>query len=195
VRQPKLLAGAVLLSACFLNSANAEPLLATSLTVINSNADGFISAPSSLFPGDLTSFDLTGGNNGSGSGGETDAVITALTAGIVSFQWSYTSCDPAPACDFPGYDWTGYMDQQNQVQLTDTDTGGVTSPASFAVSSGDTFGWYVGTFDNNGGPGILTVSDVTFTSSDPASPEPGTLLTGFAALAVSVVARSKGYKK
>src|ERR1700681_4603144 len=73
--------------------ACAGPITAT-FPVVNTNADGSVSMPSVLFPGDLLSFDLTGGNNGGGLGGETDFIWTAQATGIVKFQWSYTSCYP-----------------------------------------------------------------------------------------------------
>src|SRR5580700_3311161 len=111
--------------------AYANPITAT-FTVVNSNADGSVITPSVLYPGDLSSFDLIGGNNGSGLEGLTEYIGTATAAGVVDFQWSYTSCfppneqPPSGACDSPGYDWTGYEVNQTLTQLTDTDTGGLT---------------------------------------------------------------------
>ena len=156
-------------------------LITTAFGVVNTNADGSIINPSVLFPGDSSSFDLTGGNNGDGLEGQTTYIATALSAFIVQFQWSYTSCfppneqPPSDACDSPGYDWTGYLVNQTLTLLTDTDTGGVAGSASFAVSSLSVFGWYVGTLDNEGEPGTLTVSDVSFTPVNSDVPEPGTL--------------------
>jgi hypothetical protein len=162
--------------------AYANPIT-TTFAVVNNNADGSVITPSLLFPGDLTSFDLTGGNNGSGLEGETDYIGTASAAGIVQFQWSYTSCfppnqqPPSAACDSPSFDWTGYLINQTLTQLTDTDTGGVTASVSFAVSAGSQFGWYVGTMDNMGEPGTVTVSGISFTpaTGTTGTPEPGTL--------------------
>jgi hypothetical protein len=163
-----------------LPAAHAGPIT-TAFAVANTNADGSVIAPSVLFPGDSSSFDLTGGNNGDGLEGQTTYTATALYAIIVKFQWSYTSCfppneqPPSDACDTPGFDWTGYVVNQTLTQLTDTDTGGVVGSSSFAVSALSVFGWYVGTMDNGGEPGTLTVSNVSFTPVSSNAPEPGTL--------------------
>jgi hypothetical protein len=174
--------------------AYANPITAT-FTVVNSNADGSVITPSVLYPGDLSSFDLIGGNNGSGLEGLTEYIGTATAAGVVDFQWSYTSCfppneqPPSGACDSPGYDWTGYEVNQTLTQLTDTDTGGLTAPASFTVSAGSQFGWYVGTLDNQGEPGTVTVSDISFTPAATGAPEPGTLSLCVACLVMFLAAR------
>jgi hypothetical protein len=174
------------------------PAAAASFQVVNTNADGSVITPSGLFASDPTSFDLIGGNNGSGLEGMTSYTGTATTAGLVGFLWSYTSCYPpneqpaSTACDSPGYDWTGYLVGQTLTPLTDTDTGGVTASASFAVSAGSVYGWYVGTFDNQGEPGTVTVSDVTFTpTTKSGTPEPGTLYLCLTCLAVVAMARRR----
>ena len=176
-----------------LPAACAGPITAT-FPVVNTNADGSVITPSVLFPGDPLSFDLIGGNNGSGLGGRTDFIWTAQAAGIVQFQWSYTSCyppneqPPSQACDSPGYDWTGFQVDQTSTQLTDTDTAGVAVSASFPVPANLVFGWYVGTLDNLGEPGTLTVSDISFTPASSGAPEPGTLsfcITGILAVAAA----------
>jgi hypothetical protein len=165
-------------------AANAGPINIATFALVNTNADGTVAIPSVLFPADSTSFDLTGGNNGIGLTGQTEFVATAATAGIVQFLWSYTSCfppnvqSPSTACDDPGLDWAGYIVNQMLTQLADTDTNGAATSAQFAVSAGSPFGWYVGTADNEGEPGTLTVSSVSFTpvtGTPEPTPEPGTL--------------------
>lgn len=186
-------AGALLYVLTLLPAAYAGPITA-GFSLVNTNADGSVTTPSVLFPGDSSSFDLTGGNNGSGLTGQTEYIGTAASAGVVQFLWSYTSCyppneqPPSPACDSPGYDWTGYLVDQNLTQLTDTDTGGLVASASFAVSEGSVFGWYVGTLDNMGEPGTVTVSDVLFTATSVA-PEPGSLSLCMACIAVVAAVR------
>jgi hypothetical protein len=182
---------ASLLLITLLPAAYAIPITPT-FPVVNTNADGSVVTPSGLFPGDLLSFDLIGGNNGSGLRGETDFLWTAQATGRVQFLWSYTSCYPpnaqSLACDSPGYDWTGYMVNPTKTLLTDTDTEGVAALASFEVSAGSVFGWYVGTLDNMGEPGTVTVSDISFTPASSGIPEPGTLslcVTGIVAVAVA----------
>jgi hypothetical protein len=185
------IAASLLFALAQLPAAWAGPITAT-FPVVNANADGTVTMPSALFPGDPLSFDLTGGNDGTGQSGLTVFVWTAQVPGLLQFQWSYTSCYPpnqqptSDACDDPGFDWAGFQVGLVQTQLTDTDTAGVTASAHFTVSPSLTFGWYVGTMDNLGEPGTLTVSDISFTPASSGTPEPGTLLfcmTGIAALA------------
>jgi hypothetical protein len=191
--QKALSAASVLCFLIFLRAACAGPIAPT-FPVVNTNADGSVTTPSGLFPGDPLSFDLTGGNNGSGLGGLTLFIWTAQVPGILHFQWSYTSCYPpnqqpaSDACDDPGFDWAGFQLGQILTQLTDTDTLGLTASASFPVSPNLVFGWYVGTSDNGGEPGTLTVSDISLTPTSTGAPEPGTLLfcaTGIVALAAA----------
>jgi hypothetical protein len=191
--QKAMVVASLLYALNLLPAAHAGPIN-TVFSVVNTNADGSIITPSVLFPGDASSFDLTGGNNGDGLQGQTTYIATALSALIVQFQWSYTSCfppneqPPSDACDTPGFDWTGYLVNQTLVQLTDTDTGSVVATAKFAVGAGSVFGWYVGTLDNLGEPGTLTVSDVSLTPASSNTPEPGTLalcMTWIAALAAA----------
>jgi hypothetical protein len=170
----------------------AIPLSLNDFTLDNFNADGSVETPSIFSPGDTSSFDLTGGNNGSGLGGRTEFLWAAPATGSLLFMWSYTSCQPLdlPAeCDAPGYDWSGYVLNYTFPNLTDTDTGGLAYSASFQVQSGESFGWYVGTADNLGGPGTLSVFAIDF---EPASgsnhvsnnPEPGTMLLGVTGTAI-----------
>jgi hypothetical protein len=160
-------------------AANAGPINLATFAVVNTNADGTVTIPSAMFPADSQSFDLTGGNDGSGLTGQTNFVGMAPTAGILQFIWSYTSCfppnlqPPSTACDDPGLDWAGFFINQSLTQFTDTDTNGAMTSAQFALSSGSTFGWYVGTSDNEGEPGTLIVSSISFTPLTGA-PEPGT---------------------
>src|SRR5665213_724960 len=167
--------------------ASATPLSFAGFTLNNVNADGSVSTPSFFTPGDSTSLDLTGGNNGSGLGGNTDFVWTAPSDGTLQFMWSYTYCSPLDVpieCDSQTYDWTGYQVDQTLTQLTDTDTLGVASPATVQIQAGEVFGWYVGTFDNFGGPGTLSVFATDFTATTVSgAPEPGSLLLSFAGLA------------
>ena len=56
-------AGAVLCVLAFLPAAYANSITA-GFSLVNTNADGSVTTPSVLFPGDSSSFDLIGGNNG-----------------------------------------------------------------------------------------------------------------------------------
>jgi hypothetical protein len=128
----------------------------------NTNADGSVATPD----GGL-SIVLTGGNNGSGLAGTTDLVAAATGAGTVQFQYSYS------ALDFPGFDFGGYLLDGAFSRLADID--GQSGTALFTVTPGRSFGFRVGTMDNTGEPGILTISNFSAPSGTGSSvPEPGT---------------------
>lgn len=110
---------------------------------------------------------LTGGNSGNGLfGGTTDFSIQVAAAGTVKFHYVYYSQDlssnsssgfgcgsSSPACDQAGYLLNG-----NYVPLAD-DTKQGSGDISLAVNAGDTIGFRVRTEDNQGEPGILTISN------------------------------------
>jgi|SRR5579884_597791 len=148
-------------------------------TLTNTNADG-----TAISPDGGLSLIITGGNNGSGLAGTTDFLTTVQQSGLITFAYGYSSCSPTFLCDDPGFDYAGYILGPNFMQLTDTD--GDSGTVSVAVAAGQSFGFRVGTVDNGGEPGILTVSNFSASQVDSA-PEPGTLgLVGLAA-AVFVV--------
>jgi hypothetical protein len=123
-------------------------------TLFNQNADG----SAATFDGGLSAV-LTGGNTGSGVAGFTDLFITAPVSGMVHFQFSYLSLDT------PTWDDAGYLIDGVYTQLADTD--GDFGTADFPISAGQSFGFRVNTLDNEGEPGILTVSD--FNAPEPSS--------------------------
>jgi hypothetical protein len=147
-------------------------------TLVNTNADGFVSTPDN----GLTAV-LTGGNNGSGEPGTTDLLTTATGTGTVAFHYTYS------ALDFPGYDYAGYLVNSAFTQLADTD--GQSGNASFMVTAGQIFGFRVGTLDNTGEPGILTISNFSAPSGGGAVPEPGTAPIVFMGLAAAVYYRCR----
>jgi hypothetical protein len=118
---------------------------------------------------------LTGGDSGTGLGGETDWLIQAPASGSVRFNWSYASIDT------PGADWAGYEVVHNTsttfTQLADTN-GQFGVLRTFSVSAGDSFGFVVVTKDNTFGPGILTISNFSAPPGGISSvPEPSTVAT------------------
>lgn len=144
-------------------------------TLTNTNADGSVMTPDA----GLTLV-VTGGNNGSGLPGITDFVINAPAAGLVQFNWSYTSLDSTtPVCGNFGNlpcDDGGYLAGGVYTELAD-DTTWMTlgsGAVSFAVTSGESFGFQVDTADNGGEPGILTLTDFSAPVNTDA-PEPGTV--------------------
>jgi len=117
--------------------------------VSNTNADGSvdtINAP--------TSIDLIGGNNGSATSGTTDWTIsiTPARAGTLSFTWDYNTLDILPQ------DSAGYLHNGNFTLLASV-AASSTTPVTLNLNSGDTFGFRVATSTNDGGVGVLSVSN------------------------------------
>ncbi len=174
-RQYRLAFHALVVAAFCSLTANAAFLGDYSFTqwnLTNTNADGYV-----LFAPSGDALTLTGGNNGNGFPGLTDLTIVAPASGQVQFAFSYSSMDS------PTFDFAGYLIGGTFFQLADTD--GEAGPAQFTVSAGEVFGFRVATLDNQGEPGILTISSF----EPPASvPEPGCLpvLLGMAAVIAAV---------
>ena len=121
-----------------------------------------------LTPDGGLSIVLTGGINGSGLAGMTDFVTTATGhwPGPVSFLLLLAGRAP--------FDFAGYLLGAAFTQLADTD--GQSGTGMFSVNSGQMFGFRVGTQDNTGEPGVLTISDFSAPSgtAGAAVPEPAT---------------------
>jgi hypothetical protein len=146
----------------------------SNFTLTNQNADGFAILNGS---GGLV---LTGGNNGSNLPGFTDLTIAATAAGMVSFDYRYESEDT------PGYDLAGYKAAGSLHLLAEDFQVGT---VSFLIDSNQVFGFRVGTEDNTGRPGILTISNFSAPSanSPEAVPEPATFsLLSVAAVSLAV---------
>jgi hypothetical protein len=130
---------------------------------------------------------IQGGNDGSGVYGTTDFVITAPVAGTVQFDYLYNSLDD------PGYDGASYVVNGNPTPLADTD-GESGTDITFSVNAGDLFGFEVWTADNQGEPGILTVSNFNAPQgADGSVPEPRTL--PMVLLAAAIVAAYRRIKR
>ncbi len=108
------------------------------------------------------------GDNFGGPAGDTDFTIAAQAAGLVSFNWSFTTNDLDASFDPFGYLLNGVF-----TQLTNNALSGQSGIASFAVTSGDIFGFRAHTEDNGWGAGTGTVSN--FNAPASSVPEPGTL--------------------
>jgi len=176
VQRPiKLFTGALLLGLAMVSAASAGNIITPILSnfdLINTSANG----TAVIAPGGL-SFVLTGGNTGSGLSGSTDFTAIASTSGLVQFQYSYASLDT------PGADSAGYLLDNDQIQLADTD--GTSGTASFSVSTGQLYGWWVDTEDNTGEAGILTV---IFSPALASVPEPESVALAVIGLAVLTTA-------
>jgi len=151
-----LLAGAAARNA---RAAFIGPYALAGFTLTNSQfANGYWS---STDPGTLV---LTGPNDGSAQAGTTDFTIAAASAGMVQFDYLYSSLDS------PGYDYAGYTLSNTFYQFADTD--GQAGSIAFSVNAGDIFGFEVGSLDNEGEPGVLTITNFDAPAS---APEPGSL--------------------
>ena len=160
--------GFVLLSIGLAPASRADtiPFGGQSFTLTNTNSDG-----SATVSSDGSTLTIIGPNNGSGEPGTTDLLTTAFASGLVSFQWAYSSLDT------PGADSAAYVLNGSAVQLADTD--GQTGTTQFSVNAGDLFGFEMASLDNQGEPGILTVTDFSAPAATSVSPEPGTAMLLF----------------
>ncbi len=167
------LAASLLASFAFAASGNAATITPNlnTFTLTNTSADGAVS----ISPNG-SAFVLTGGNTGSGLPGFTDFTSTALLAGTVQFNYSYSSLDLA------GFDVGGYLLGNTRFALADTD--GQSGSASFNTSVGQVYGWYVSTLDNTGEPGVLNISLSSASNTVPEPAESAMMLSGMVALAL-----------
>lgn len=152
--------GCIFALAAQARAAFISPYALNNFMLINMNADG-----TAITPDGGASVVITGGNNGSGEPGTTDLVTTAQTSGAVQFKYSYSSLDIAHQ------DFAGYLVGNVFTQIADIS--GQTGMVSFMAPLGQTFGFRVGTLDNQFEPGILTVSSFSGPATSTGVPEPG----------------------
>lgn len=130
---------------------------------------------------------LTGPNSGSDLPGATDLTIAAPETGLFQFSYQYSSLD------LPGYDYAGYILGDDFFQLADTD--GQSGSVSFPVIPGTNFGFRVGTVDNQGEPGVLSVRQMAKPGVSEV-PEPGSatlfLIATGAMLLIRQLKRGRG---
>ena len=120
---------------------------------------------------------ISGPNNGSGLDGFTDVTVMAPRSGLIQFQYTYSSLDS------PGYDFAGYLLGTLFVPLADSD--GQSATVLIPINQGQLFGFRVGTADNTGEPGVLTITEFNASATNTV-PEPGSisllLIAGTAAI-------------
>jgi len=126
------------------------------------NDDGGNGALSGSYP----AFTITGSNDGSGVDDTAFYVQTYASAITISFTWQYESLDSGGSV----YDPAGWILDGVETQLSIDGGPGTTSSGSSSVdvAAGQTFGWYVHSFDSTGGAGVLAVDE----DLPPAVPEP-----------------------
>jgi hypothetical protein len=141
------------------------------------NMGGFLPNGSASSPDSMTLI-LTGTNDGSGLPGTTDLTIAAEGAGLLQFSYVFTTLDD------PGFEYSGYLIAGAFFPLADT--GGESGSVVVPVSSGEIIGFSVGSVDDTGGAGVLTVTDF-----DAPVPEPGTMLLLLAGAAAAIILKSR----
>jgi hypothetical protein len=140
-------------------------------TLLNTNADGCaVQTPAGIR--------ITGGSTGSGEPGTTDLFTTAMANGPVHFDFTYSSLD------LPTLDYAAYFMGGNFIFIADSDASG---SLEFPVTEGQTFGFRVGTADNQFEPGILLISNLTV-----PIPEPGTFPLTMIAIGAALALQACG---
>jgi hypothetical protein len=150
-----------------------QPALADVFSLSNTNADG-----SYAYDAGTNTYTLTGGNTGGnmdiGGSGSTLLSTTAQNSFNYTGSWSYSSVDE------PGFDTGGYFLNGTYNFLSSTT--GQSGTFSFAVTQGDSYGFYVNTTDNVLGAGVLSFSGPSAAGPGGAAPDVGVgLLAAFAA--------------
>ena len=132
--------------------------------------------------GSYPAFTITGSNDGSGVDDTAFYVQTYASATTISFTWQYESHDTGGSV----YDPAGWILDGVETQLSIDGGPGTDSNGSFSVNvgAGQTFGWYVHSFDSMGGAGVLAVNE----DLPPAVPEPGDAALMMAGLAALIAA-------
>lgn len=166
---------AILLSVVLTPHAQAAFIDAYALSnfaLTNTSTCAALDMPNGFVTGsaDNLSIILTGSNSGSGCAGTTDLTITAAGAGVVQFDYSYSSLDT------PGFDSGGFLLGAVFTELTEGNPP-LSGTQTIQVTAGETFGFRVTTADNQGEPGVLTISNFSAPagSTTTPAPEPGTL--------------------
>lgn len=132
-----------------------------------------------------TSVALTSSNAFPCCGGptsNTDLTIAALGDGMVSFDWDYTTTDFPSAFDPFGWLLNGVF-----TQLTDNSLGAQSGTASFAVVTGDIFGFRAVSSDSCCGPATTVISNFAAPVPEPAS----LILLGLGLAGVGISRRRK----
>lgn len=152
--------GAIFLAgfACgHLQAAFSGPFSFENWTLINSNTDGSVLSNSPL------SVTLVGGDLGPVGGGELQWRIAVPSAGIVSFDWHYSTHDnPAGP-----WDSAGWRTNQQSTFLAGNNSPIKDGSVSFSVGAGTALTFWVRTEDNLGGRAELQVSNFVFSAQGP----------------------------
>jgi hypothetical protein len=111
---------------------------------------------------------LTGTNDGSGLAGYTTLTVVAAASGTFSFNWTFNTLDAANyecagyliGFGTPGAECSGFGFVGNGFTEFAGANGEYGSVSAF-VAAGQEIGFEVGSFDNTGSPGVLTITNFT----------------------------------
>jgi len=138
---------------CSSHAAFTGPYATNRWTLVNTNADGFVSYSNA--PGQIT---LTGGNNQTYLPGYTEWRVNVTNAALLNFDWRYFTLE-----DNSGpFDRAGWRLNSMTNELARNDSTNLNGSVSAIVSAGDTFAFWVRTGDNLVAPGVLTITNFTF---------------------------------
>ena len=105
-----------------------------------------------------------------------DFTISAVSGGLVSFDWDFTTTDWSALYDPFGYLLNGVFHQ-----LTNDNGGNQSGSASFSVAGGDTFGFRAHSLDSIYGSGVTVISNFSgpeyvANNNVVPTPEPSTMI-------------------
>jgi hypothetical protein len=169
---------ALILAGIFTREVQAGPIGAfQNFSLVNST---FANGTAESFDG--ISLLFTGPNDGSGEPGTTDFNATVKSSGLFEFDYVYSTADD------PGFDFAGYTLNGGFYWLADT--AGQSGTVSLPMMGGETIGFRIGSEDNMGEPGVMTITNF----SSPALvelPEPGCLSFMLIALPFGIAHRRR----
>jgi hypothetical protein len=143
---------------CSSHAAFTGPYATNRWSLVNSNADGFVTYSNA--PGQIR---LTGGNNQTYLPGYTEWRVNVTNAALLQFDWRYSTLED----DSGPFDRAGFRVNNEVTELARNDSTVLTGFASANVQPGDTFAFWVRTGDNLIAPGVLTVTNFNFGASPP----------------------------
>ncbi len=143
----------------------------TNSTLANGYAESFDDGTALLF---------TGPHDGSGEYGTTDLTTVVYSSGLFQFDYVYSSLDN------PGFDFAGYLLNGRFIWLADTT--GQSGTVSLPMLGGETAGFRIGSADNLGEPGVMTITNFSAPDLDPI-PEPGCFSLVLIVMALGIASR------
>lgn len=120
---------------------------------LDANGEGTVS-PVDLLGGTVEEvISLVGGDNQSGTIGNSDFTVPITTATSITFNYDYSTDDG------PNFDELGYLLNGVYTLITSNETSNPSGSITVAVAASDVFGFRMITDDNTVGAGFATISD------------------------------------